>query len=92
MNRRRALTLLSALPALSGALENATKPAAAQAPVRRNVPRGFESLPPVGLGTWLTFNIGDDAIQQEHRRLVLQRFFEAGGGMIDSSPMYGKAE
>lgn len=59
---------------------------------RRNTPRGFEALPPIGLGTWLTFHVGDDPEAQEQRRQVLARFFAAGGGMIDSSPMYGQAE
>ena len=59
---------------------------------RRNTPRGFESLPPIGMGTWLTFNVGDNTAQQEQRLQVLQHFFAEGGGMIDSSPMYGSAE
>jgi diketogulonate reductase-like aldo/keto reductase len=48
--------------------------------------------PPIGLGTWLTFDVGDDAAGLARRAEVLRRFFEAGGGMIDSSPMYGRAE
>jgi len=59
---------------------------------RRAFARSSEVLPPIGLGTWLTFNVGDDTFQQQQRREVLQRFFAAGGGMIDSSPMYGRAE
>jgi diketogulonate reductase-like aldo/keto reductase len=47
---------------------------------------------PIGLGTWLTFDVGDDAHALARRAQVLQRFFDAGGGMIDSSPMYGRAE
>ena len=38
---------------------------------KRNVPPGFEALPPIGMGTWLTFDVGDDARGQEQRRLVL---------------------
>ena len=57
-----------------------------------NLPPGFEHLPPIGLGTWLTFDVSDDARQLEQRAQVLARFFAAGGGMIDSSPMYGSAE
>lgn len=58
----------------------------------RGFARSQQVLPPIGLGTWLTFNVGDDAQQQAQRREVLQRFFAAGGGMIDSSPMYGRAQ
>jgi diketogulonate reductase-like aldo/keto reductase len=94
MDRRSAVSLLAGLPLALGADVSVAQRAAegATAATARNVPRGFESLPPVGLGTWLTFNVGDDAEAQEQRRQVLQRFFDAGGGMIDSSPMYGKAE
>jgi diketogulonate reductase-like aldo/keto reductase len=94
MDRRSAVSLLAGLPLALGTNVSAAQRAAegATAAPRRNVPRGFESLPPIGLGTWLTFNVGDDAEAQEQRRQVLQRFFDAGGGMIDSSPMYGKAE
>jgi aryl-alcohol dehydrogenase-like predicted oxidoreductase len=51
------------------------------------------SVPPIGLGTWLTFDVAnDDVAGSAQRREVLQRFFAAGGGMIDSSPMYGGSE
>jgi aryl-alcohol dehydrogenase-like predicted oxidoreductase len=53
---------------------------------------GAPAFPPIGLGTWLTFDIGDDPGEKAQRREVLKRFFAAGGGMIDSSPMYGRAE
>ena len=46
----------------------------------------------VGMGTWLTFDVGDEGVARSRRLQVLQRFFAAGGGMIDSSPMYGRAE
>jgi len=88
MDRRNLLALLPA--ALLAPAARAL--AQAQPPFRRNTPRGFEALPPIGLGTWLTFHVGDDPDAQELRRQVLARFFAAGGGMIDSSPMYGHAE
>jgi aryl-alcohol dehydrogenase-like predicted oxidoreductase len=58
------------------------------------VPAWAEPMPlsPIGLGTWLTFDVGDDPGEKAQRREVLRRFFAAGGGMIDSSPMYGRAE
>jgi aryl-alcohol dehydrogenase-like predicted oxidoreductase len=60
--------------------------------LRRALPRTRESVPAVGLGTWLTFDVGDNRLERAQRREVLQRFFAAGGGLIDSSPMYGRAE
>lgn len=50
------------------------------------------SLPAIGMGTWLTFDIDIFNPAMKTRALVLDEFFKAGGGMIDSSPMYGRAE
>src|SRR5215208_3247141 len=58
----------------------------------RTIPKTGESIPVVGLGTWQTFDVG--TADRERRPLVevLRRFAAAGGKLIDSSPMYGKAE
>jgi diketogulonate reductase-like aldo/keto reductase len=58
----------------------------------RNIPHGGEPLPVIGLGTWQTFDVGNDRAALEQRRQVLQILFDAGGSVIDSSPMYGRAE
>jgi len=58
----------------------------------RPIPQSQEPLPVVGFGTWQTFDIGSDPSQLEQRRQVLAVLFEAGGKVIDSSPMYGRAE
>lgn len=60
----------------------------------RAIPRAGGALVPlVGMGSWLTFDVAaDDLIERTQRRRVLERFFAAGGGMIDTSPMYGRAE
>jgi diketogulonate reductase-like aldo/keto reductase len=44
------------------------------------------------MGTWISFNVGGDPVARDARTDVLRAFFAAGGGMIDSSPMYGTAE
>jgi diketogulonate reductase-like aldo/keto reductase len=44
------------------------------------------------MGTWLTFDIGRSAFDLARRRQVLQAFFAGGGRVVDSSPMYGRAE
>jgi diketogulonate reductase-like aldo/keto reductase len=56
------------------------------------IPSTGEPLPVIGMGTWITFNVGDDPVARDVRTDVLRAFFAAGGGMIDSSPMYGTAE
>jgi len=49
-------------------------------------------VPRIGMGTWITFNVGDNQKLRDARAEVLNEFFKAGGGMIDSSPMYGSSE
>ena len=66
--------------------------AAPDAAIPRTIPSSGELLPVIGLGTWISFDIGDDIDARPQRLKVLQTFFEQGGGMIDSSPMYGSAE
>jgi len=51
-----------------------------------------ETLPAVGLGSWITFNVGNDRAARAACADVVRAFFEAGGRMIDSSPMYGSAQ
>jgi diketogulonate reductase-like aldo/keto reductase len=58
----------------------------------RPIPSTNEPLPVVGLGTWQTFDVGADRAALGQRKEVLQILFEAGGRVIDSSPMYGRAE
>jgi diketogulonate reductase-like aldo/keto reductase len=56
---------------------------------QRSIPSTGELLPAIGLGTWQTFdsNSNDAALAE-----VLQSFHAGGGRLVDSSPMYGKAE
>ncbi|GAA4467199.1 aldo/keto reductase [Nibrella saemangeumensis] len=58
--------------------------------LKRVIPSSGEMLPVVRLGTWQTFNVGS----AHHGELaqVLASLYQAGGRLIDSSPMYGKAE
>ena len=58
----------------------------------RAIPSTGEKLPVIDLGTWQTFDIGDDPAELAQRREVLDVLFAAGGRVIDSSPMYGRAE
>ena len=59
---------------------------------RRPIPASGETLPVIGLGTARVFDHAPGS--DEYRRLpaVLAALFAAGGSVIDSSPMYGRAE
>ncbi|WP_404935549.1 aldo/keto reductase [Paraburkholderia sp. DHOC27] len=59
---------------------------------KRPIPATGELLPVVGCGTWRTFDVGDDAAAQARLADVLTVLFNAGGSVIDSSPMYGSSE
>jgi diketogulonate reductase-like aldo/keto reductase len=60
--------------------------------LRRPIPSTGERVPAIGMGTWITFNVGPDAGARAVRRDVLRTFFERGGTLVDSSPMYGASE
>jgi diketogulonate reductase-like aldo/keto reductase len=64
----------------------------AHAPLMRTIPSSGEAIPAVGLGTWITFNVGDDPVLRDECADVMAAFFEAGGSVIDSSPMYGSSQ
>ncbi|MDD3518658.1 MAG: aldo/keto reductase [Chromatiales bacterium] len=44
------------------------------------------------MGSYISFDVGSFRDARERRAVVLQTFFERGGTLIDSSPMYGSAE
>jgi aryl-alcohol dehydrogenase-like predicted oxidoreductase len=58
----------------------------------RKIPATGEMLPVIGLGTWRTFDVGSSPAERSTLAEVLKVLFEAGGSVIDSSPMYGRAE
>ena len=58
----------------------------------RPIPSTGEALPVVGLGSWITFNVGGDPVARDACAEVMRNFVDAGGRMIDSSPMYGSSQ
>ncbi|WP_331376836.1 aldo/keto reductase [Sinorhizobium chiapasense] len=80
--------------ALSASLPLVGQPSHAQVTgiMRRTIPSSGEEIPAIGLGTWITFNVGDDPVLQDECAAVMAAFFEGGGRMIDSSPMYGSSQ
>ena len=67
-------------------------PEVSNAMATRPIPSSGAALPVIGLGTYRGFDVAPGSA--EHARLpgVLQALFDAGGTVIDSSPMYGRAE
>ena len=59
---------------------------------RRKIPSNGELLPVVGCGTWRTFDVGAGPQDRAPLAEVLRVLFDAGGSVIDTSPMYGAAE
>lgn len=60
--------------------------------ISRRIPSSGETVPVIGLGSWITFNVGSDQQLLDECAAVMGAFFEAGGRMIDCSPMYGSSQ
>lgn len=58
----------------------------------RTIPSTGEAISAIGLGTWNTFDVGPATSVRAGPRAVLDEFVKLGGSLIDSSPMYGRAE
>ena len=91
LNRRRVLGLLAAA-GTAATLDARIGVARSDAIITRPIPSTGEKLPVVGLGTWITFNVGYDGAARASCTEVMRDFFEAGGRLIDSSPMYGSSQ
>jgi aryl-alcohol dehydrogenase-like predicted oxidoreductase len=60
--------------------------------VTRPIPSSGEALPVVGVGTWINFDVAPGSGEYAALPGVLDALFAGGGTVIDSSPMYGRAE
>src|SRR5688500_5991666 len=93
-NRREMLAGAAALAGCS------REPAAAQPErpmpttplITRQIPSTGEALPVVGLGTWQAFDISPGGEDWTEAGEALRVFAARGGKVVDSSPMYGRAE
>jgi diketogulonate reductase-like aldo/keto reductase len=69
-----------------------TNAMAAAAMITRPIPSSGEAMPVIGLGTSQVFDVGEDGEARAPLKAVLRQLVDAGGRMIDTSPMYGRAE
>ncbi|TGK07521.1 aldo/keto reductase [Leptospira semungkisensis] len=60
--------------------------------LKRRIPKTGEEIPAIGLGTWQTLDVDPDPSSLAPLKEVLAEFLNAGGGVVDSSPMYGRSE
>lgn len=93
-SRRRFLKqVVGAGTALAVAPRQAMSAPAPTSDIRtRPIPSSGEPLPCVGLGTWRQFDVGADSDQRGALKEVLRRLVDLGASVVDSSPMYGRAE
>src|ERR1700741_831939 len=91
MTRREATKLIGGaaagffLPMQSSHAESSTM-------LTRAIPSSGEKLPAIGLGTWNVFDVDLTPANEKQLGDVLSSFVKLGGRVIDSSPMYGRAE
>jgi diketogulonate reductase-like aldo/keto reductase len=91
MHRRDVLS--GGLTIMASAAISGGAGAASTAPmVLRKIPSSGEEIPVVGLGTSGPFEVGTSAAERAPLKEVLQGFFDGGGRLIDTSPMYSTAE
>jgi diketogulonate reductase-like aldo/keto reductase len=95
MTRRKAARVIGGTAAglfLPIGKSHAQAKAESSAMLARAIPSSGEKLPVIGLGTWQAFDV--DLTSDNRRQLgnVLSLFVKLGGRVIDTSPMYGRAE
>jgi diketogulonate reductase-like aldo/keto reductase len=84
--RREALAMMAALVATPRIA------LAAGQPLQRKIPKTDEFLPILGLGTWQVLDVPASGADYDAASAATRRYLEDGGKLIDSSPMYGRAE
>jgi len=86
LTRRDTLALIGAV------LVNPKMARAAAEPMQRIIPSSGEKLPVLGLGTWQVLDVPASGADYDAASATTRRFLGDGGKLIDSSPMYGRAE
>ena len=95
ITRRHATRLMTGAGAallLSKEISNAQTERSSAALITRAIPSSGEKLPVIGLGTWRVFDVSSSPAERAPLEEVLRVFVQRGARVIDSSPMYGRAE
>ena len=89
---RRSVLKGSMAATFAGAAAGVLPARVSATPLAKPIASTGEMLPLVGLGSWITFNVGNNRKLLDASSDVMAAFFESGGRMIDSSPMYGSSQ
>ncbi|MCK5335794.1 MAG: aldo/keto reductase, partial [Gammaproteobacteria bacterium] len=89
-SRRRFLQLMAL--GVSGLIGPGFTQAGTGTLITKPIPSTNERIPVIGLGSSRTFNVGNDPLALDNVAGVMRHFFNAGGKLIDSSPMYGSSQ
>jgi len=90
LGRRQFIQTLTLLGAAAVGLPLAAQ--GSKSMLMKAIPSSGEKIPVIGMGSSRTFEAGDDQDQRARLTQVLQAFFDQGGTVIDTSPMYGSSE
>ena len=90
LGRRQFMQALGLLGAAVGGIPLTAQGSVAM--LKKEIPSSGEQIPVIGMGSSRTFDVGDDVEVRASLAKVLATFFEQGGGVIDTSPMYGSSE
>lgn len=91
LTRRKAIKVLGG-SASAALLPSSLRAAAPKEILQRAIPSSGEKIPAIGLGTSRTFDVGATPNELNPLREVLRQFVQLGGKVVDTSPMYGRAE
>lgn len=89
--RRHLLKTLASSPMLA-MLPNLSQAKAKVPQILNVIPSSGENISAIGMGSYQTFNVSNNLTELANLQTVLVSFFDAGGQLIDSSPMYGNSE
>ena len=92
MTRREAAKVIGGTTAALVLPISAEAKSEASTMLMRAIPSSGEKLPVIGLGTWQKFDVDLTPETRKPLEDVLSLFVKLGGRVVDSSPMYGRAE
>lgn len=90
LSRRKFLQVLALLGSASAGLPLAAQ--GSKSMLMKAIPSSGEKIPVIGMGSSGTFEVGNNQKARAKLTKVLQTFFDQGGTVIDTSPMYGSSE